>query len=91
MRVDFRRSQRAVSQYFLDVPDIHVLFEEHGGESVAEHMRRNSVADTEGFGKLPDRSARRLGTQTLAESVEKQGTRNIVIMGVYFAGFFSSR
>ena len=39
MGVDFRDIDGAVAQHILYVADIHVGFQQAGGESMAEHMR----------------------------------------------------
>lgn len=49
MCINFRCTDRAMSQHFLDVPDIHILFQQQGGKGVPEHMRGNVLAD---LGKL---------------------------------------
>ena len=49
MCINFRCADRTVPQHFLDVPDIHILFQQQGGKGVSEHMRGNVLADV---GKL---------------------------------------
>ena len=49
MGINFRCADGAVSQHFLDIPDIHILFQKQGGERMPEHMRRQMLFNT---GKL---------------------------------------
>ena len=41
MRIDLRNIDRAMPQHFLYISDIHIRLQKAGGESMAEHMRRD--------------------------------------------------
>ena len=52
MGIDFGRTDGAVSQHFLDIPYIHILFQQESGKGMPEHMGRNMLADT-GLLRIP--------------------------------------
>ena len=57
MRIYFRDVDRAVTEHFLNVADVHVGFQQAGGEGVAEHMRRDMDVDRSQSAVVVDRAA----------------------------------
>ena len=57
MCIYFRDVDRAMAEHFLNVADVHVGFQQAGGEGVAEHVRRDMDVDRSQSAVVVDRAA----------------------------------
>ncbi len=61
MCVYFCCADRAVAKHFLNIPDIHILFQQQGGKRMSEHMWGNVLADACQGGVAVDHKTNGLG------------------------------
>ena len=57
MCIYFRDVDGAVAEHFLNVADVHVGFQQAGGEGVTEHVRRDMDVDRSQSAVVVDRAA----------------------------------
>lgn len=57
MCIYFRDVDRAVAEHFLNVADVHIGFQQAGGEGVTEHVRRDMDVDRSQSAVVVDRAA----------------------------------
>lgn len=72
MCINFRCADRAMPKHFLDIADIHVLFQEECGEGVAEHVRGDVLFDSGDLGVVIDHKAHGLIGQFAPPFVYKE-------------------
>jgi hypothetical protein len=73
VRVYFRGLDGGVSEHPLDVPDVHILFEQQGRKGVSEHMRRDMLSNP-GLSRMianriPDGLLRKAPMQTVDKKI----------------------
>lgn len=79
MGIDFRNVDRAVSQHFLNIADIHIRLQKTCRKGMAEHMRRYVLVYGGKRGIFVDHPAHRLVRQRFPRLVHEK-----MIAGSYF-------
>lgn len=72
MSIDLCSYDGTVAQYLLDIPDVHILLQQQGGEGMPEHVRRDMLRQF-GHIRIPvDHIADRLVGQAVVEAVYEE-------------------
>ena len=79
--IDLSRRQRAVSEEFLDRPQIHSCFEEMGGEGVPQCVRMKSVEIRRASHGLVENAPHRAVGKPAAALVDEEGL--VAISGLF--------
>lgn len=72
LRIDLGCQDGRMPQHFLDIADVHILFQKQGGKGVPEHVGGYVQADSGLSGILFDHLAGRLLRITLSVAVQKK-------------------
>ena len=72
MRIDLRRTDRAMPQHPLDIPNIHILLQQQSRKGMPKHVRSDMLADA-GQLRIPvDHKPHGLIRQLMPQSVHKE-------------------